>query len=380
MNSFVSKATAEDLRTAGANYSGFIRDHYLQLPAALPERVRNLASEVTLEAETPLDKALAIRDYLRGDALTYSQDIEKPPRGADGVDYFLFEAKEGYSDYFSSAMAVMLRAVGVPARLAAGYASGEPEERTGRRAVKDSDSHGWTQVYFPDYGWIDFEPTPVWPESKQFAPGASESASTADQRDARRDGFDCAPPDELTGEPSVRADHFLPRPQTGQMAQLASFQEADPCDDLGPLAEETSLSPDDSPSSGASRLLELAAPVGIALGAIAAIALATWFAWTWGLGDAPGERAYAKMSRLGTLAGIRPRSNQTPIEYARTLGQAIPRIYAGSQVLAWTFAIGRYGRQGPGDDGLDDVKDAWKSMRAWLMLRALRRLVPIRSS
>ena len=165
MNSFISRATKEDLRAAGTDYGGFIRDHYLQLPESLPQRVRDLAAEVTRDAETPLDKAFAVRDYLRGDAFTYSRDIEKPPRGADAVDHFLFEAKEGYGDYFSSAMTVMLRAVGVPARLAAGYAAGEIPEGGGRRAVRDSDSHGWTQVYFPEYGWIDFEPTPKWPEA-----------------------------------------------------------------------------------------------------------------------------------------------------------------------------------------------------------------------
>lgn len=181
MNAFVSQATLEDLRDAQNEYSGFIKDHYLQLPDTVPQRVHDLAENLTRDAKTPLDKALVIKNYLRGDTFTYSQDIDKPPRGADGVDYFLFESKEGYSDYFASAMTVMLRSLGVPARLAAGYASGELGENSTTRAVKDSDSHGWSQVYFSSYGWVDFEPTPNWPDAEPLA-GSESSHIQSPQR------------------------------------------------------------------------------------------------------------------------------------------------------------------------------------------------------
>ena len=109
MRSFVSIATNEDLKAVRAQYSGFITDHYLQLPSDLPQRVRDLAHHLTEDAKTPFDKALAIQDYLRGPTFEYSQDIGKPPIGSDGTDYFLFESRKGYSDYYASAMAVMLR-------------------------------------------------------------------------------------------------------------------------------------------------------------------------------------------------------------------------------------------------------------------------------
>ena len=371
MNSFVSKATPDDLRTAGTNYSGFITDHYLQLPSALPQRVRDLASELTRDAETPLDKALAVRGYLRGDTFTYSQDIEKPPHDADGVDYFLFETREGYSDYFSSSMAVLLRAAGVPARLAAGYASGEPEEETERRAVKDSDSHGWTQVYFPGYGWIDFEPTPAWPESEQLGAGSGSSSSPLASGDLNPAPFECQPPDELQEVAGLFRQSGL-RPDQVQLAgHQEGHVEGEPCDDFGEAFGGISF------LFGDSMLEKVGASIGIGLAAIAAIALATWFAWTRGLGDGPGERDYAKMSRLGTLAGIGRRSNQTPIEYSITLGQAIPRIAAGAHALGWAFARGRYAGQRPREDGIEDLNNAWRSIRAWMLLRALRRLVPV---
>ena len=182
MTSYVSLATVEELREAPATYSGYLKDHYLQLPEDMPQRVRDLAAEVTAGAENPMDKALAVQDFLRSDAFEYTQDIARPPRGADGVDHFLFNTRAGYSDYYSSSMAVIMRAAGVPARLAAGYAAGEDVEGTDFRAVKDADSHSWTQVYFPGHGWLDFEPTPAWPLQPRGAPLVEED----DRRPRRR--------------------------------------------------------------------------------------------------------------------------------------------------------------------------------------------------
>ena len=89
------------------------------------------------------------------------RSLEAPPFDADGVDHFLFKRpRGGYSEYFSSAMAVMLRSVGIPARLATGYTMGDKVADQDVYVVRDSHSHGWVEVYFPNYGWIGFEPTP----------------------------------------------------------------------------------------------------------------------------------------------------------------------------------------------------------------------------
>lgn len=103
------------------------------------------------------DKAEAIAGYLR--TLPYTTNVPAPAYDADGVDHFLFNLGAGYSDYFGSAMAVMLRAVGVPARMAVGYGMGELDKE-GNVIVRDRNSHGWTEVFFPGYGWVEFEPTP----------------------------------------------------------------------------------------------------------------------------------------------------------------------------------------------------------------------------
>ncbi|HNG20294.1 MAG TPA: transglutaminase-like domain-containing protein, partial [Candidatus Obscuribacter sp.] len=85
--------------------------------------------------------------------------ITAPPPDKDPLEYFLFEIKEGYCDYYASAMATMLRSVGIPARTASGYAEGTFDEESKVFFVTAADAHTWVEVYFPEYGWVEFEPT-----------------------------------------------------------------------------------------------------------------------------------------------------------------------------------------------------------------------------
>jgi len=150
-------ATPEELTRAGEKYPDWVTSHYLQLPDSLPELVRKLSEDITCDAQTPYDKAIAIKDYLT--KFEYDRNVQAPPKGFDGVDYFLFKTERGVCTNFASAMAVMLRSVGVPARLARGYFRGELDEVTGNYIIRGLNSHAWVEVYFPKYGWIIFEPT-----------------------------------------------------------------------------------------------------------------------------------------------------------------------------------------------------------------------------
>jgi transglutaminase-like putative cysteine protease len=148
---------------------------YLQLPEGLPARVRQLAADVTKSGATPYDKAKLLEQYLQSSFPYNNQPDLSKGRSRDFVDRFLFEIKEGYCDYFSSAMAVMARSVGLPTRWVKGYASGTtlideellgflPEEALdpdagGVYTVRNSDAHSWVEVYFSGYGWVPFEPT-----------------------------------------------------------------------------------------------------------------------------------------------------------------------------------------------------------------------------
>ena len=156
-------ATPEELARAGDRYPDWVISHYLQLPDNLPERVRKLSEDITYDALIPYDKAIAIKDYLA--KFEYDLNVKDPPEGFDGVDYFLFTTERGVCTNFASAMAVMLRSVGVPARLACGYFRGELDEVTGNYIIRGLNSHAWVEVYFPEYGWIIFEPTPTRPQA-----------------------------------------------------------------------------------------------------------------------------------------------------------------------------------------------------------------------
>ncbi|HWC15241.1 MAG TPA: DUF3488 and transglutaminase-like domain-containing protein [Actinomycetota bacterium] len=131
---------------------------YLQLPDDLPARVAALARRITAGAGTDIDKVRAIERYLR-DNYRYSIDSPVPPAGQDAVDHFLFDTDVGFCEQFASATAVMLRTLGIPARVAAGYTPGTRNPLTGYYEVRASDAHSWVEVWFPRNGWYEFDPT-----------------------------------------------------------------------------------------------------------------------------------------------------------------------------------------------------------------------------
>ncbi len=155
--SLVPDVTVSGLEAAGTDYPAEIAERYLAL-SNVPERVRRTALEVAGGAETAYGKTRAIEEYLR--RFEYDLAVPASPEGRDVVDYFLYDLQRGFCDHFSTAMAVMLRLNGIPARIAVGYARGTYDDREGYWVVTEADSHAWVEVYFPEYGWVEFEPTP----------------------------------------------------------------------------------------------------------------------------------------------------------------------------------------------------------------------------
>ncbi len=153
----VSSAAPDALRAPDGQAPDWVTSSYLQLPRSLPDRVRVLAGQLTRGATTDYDRAVLIQNYLR--TLAYDQNIPSPPPGEDGVDYLLFVTGRGYCDYFASALAVMLRSVGVPARVVGGYVMHETGT-DGRYVVREKDAHAWTEVFIAGYGWQRFDATP----------------------------------------------------------------------------------------------------------------------------------------------------------------------------------------------------------------------------
>jgi transglutaminase-like putative cysteine protease len=138
------------------------RDRYLSVPADLPERIVDLAHRWTDGLPTVEAKAAAIEQHLRHD---YAYDLHSPSGGKpQPLDHFLFESRRGHCEFFSTAMAIMLRAVGVPSRNVTGFVGGT-WNRFGRYyAVREGDAHSWVEAYIDDPNrprWRTFDPTPV---------------------------------------------------------------------------------------------------------------------------------------------------------------------------------------------------------------------------
>jgi hypothetical protein len=175
VDALVSTVSEAQLRTASDVYPDWVKDRYLALPPEVSSRVRSLAEQLTSSQPTGYDRARAIESYVR--AFTYTLDLPAPPPGREVADYFLFDLKQGYCDYYATSMAVLARAAGLPSRLVVGYIGGDYDPMTGRYTVVAADAHSWVEIYFPDYGWIEFEPTGGRPSIERAAQAPSSGIS-----------------------------------------------------------------------------------------------------------------------------------------------------------------------------------------------------------
>jgi len=154
----VREPSARTLRaTSNAIPDGF--DVYLDVPPEVPTRVSALAAQITEGKTTRYDKARAIEGWLK-ENLAYTLQMKSPPEEQDPIDFFLFDRRQGHCEYFSSAMAIMVRSQGIPSRNVNGFLGGEWNEYNDYIAVRAGDAHSWVEVYFDDVGWVTFDPTP----------------------------------------------------------------------------------------------------------------------------------------------------------------------------------------------------------------------------
>ncbi len=146
------------LRGAGQDYPAWVVNRYLQIPDDLSPRIVELAEEITAAYNTPYDKASAITRYLR-ENIEYADTLPQAPRNRDPLEWMLFENKQAYCVYYASAEILMLRSLGIPARMAVGFAEGERDGEENLYVVRQKNAHAWPEVYFPGVGWVEFEPT-----------------------------------------------------------------------------------------------------------------------------------------------------------------------------------------------------------------------------
>lgn len=346
--SLVSTADKRSLRAAPTTYPDWVA-RYLQLPDGHQlDRVRALAREVAGAATTPYDKAEAIQNYLR--TLTYDDQIPFPPPDRDPIDWFLFDLRRGYCDYFASAMVLMLRAEGVPARLVAGYAGGvyNPEKRV--YEVRQNVAHTWVEVYFPGYGWQRFEPTPA-------------SYTTLPQRPE-------APPEESAANEEADVSLGLPPGAQRQIDLLELEQrllerEAGTSD---PAQIRALIAQYQAEQRRATLRRGLAMSVGL-------LALGGLLAWLWWRprGLSPAAAAYNRVVGLARLAGLGPSPAATPHEFTRQLAARLPGQRQPLHELASAYTRERYGRRRV--PGRRAIQRAWEQVRWPLVLIVARRWV-----
>lgn len=164
----ISSPDAARLRAAGQEYPATISLRNLQLPPKLNRRIPELTAQITQHASNPYDRAVAIEHYLNSE-FGYTLQLPKT-QSDDPLAQFLFERKQGHCEYFASAMAVMLRTIGIPSRLVNGFRGAEFNDLTGSYIVRARDAHSWVEAYFPGSGWVRFDPTPA---SSLSQPGLS---------------------------------------------------------------------------------------------------------------------------------------------------------------------------------------------------------------
>ncbi len=360
--SSVSVATADQLRQAGTDYPEWTA-RYLELPRSQATRrviamARRLGGTVgnpyaatsfrragedgttargaPRGPDNPYDAALAIQEYLRG--FRYEVNVESPPTDRDVVDWFLFTSKEGYCDYFASAMAVMARAIGIPSRVVSGYNTGTFNERTGLYEVRQENAHSWPELFFPAYGWVRFEPTPTQPMPERPGVPIAEPNPT----DLSAEGLSVSVSDSSLGdrEKDLYSDGF---DLGGGVSAIGTSQEAN-----------------------STNVLWLAVP--LFLGALLLTLLAARRLVLSRL--SPSGRAYLQMCWIAGLLGWRLRPSHTPDEYAQVLGAVSPGLESEVRAVAGSYAQETYGGKNPTAE--DRAVQSWHRMRWRFPLQLLK--------
>lgn len=323
----------DQLRAAGTLYPEWVTSRHIALPSSLPERVRQLSRDITKDAPTPYDKAMAIETYLRG--IEYTTNIEAPPFGADAVDHFLFTLNKGYSEYFASAMTVMLRASGVPARVAIGYATGDFDEETQRYVVREKQAHGWVEAYFPGYGWMPFEPTPIYnPIARVAAPEDSGASGAGTEPDPE------FPLEDFAG------------------------------------GEDPNLSTPLSLSQGFDWSKVYLPFLGVFLLAGTSFLVFVLYLQR-GLGGLPlVSQTYEKMCRLATYSGNKPARNNTPAEFGSHLSSVLPEYSESISKITSSYTRFRYGKGVLSSADEIELKARWQVLQRTLFLMFISSIRP----
>lgn len=342
----ISNPTASELRSSGSDYPSWVTDRYLQLPSDLSPDFAALAKRITVGMDNPYDKVDAVTNYLRR-TITYSVSIPPPPEHTDALYWFLFDVKKGFCNYYASAEIVMLRTLGIPARLAVGFAQGQGSVSSDPGSnqtpeniytVRYKDSHAWPEVYFNGVGWVEFEPTVSQPR-RTLPAGANDPTEPLNFRDPSTTG-------------SARAGRGVDAGTNNPVTAAVNTFSKNPV------------------ASISITVLLLAAIVVLVFFfrkrrlELEILAVPVWAektlqkrgisvpAWLhqlsrWAL-FSPLQRTYGVINSALQLLGRKPRPSETPSERAALLGKLLPIADEPAQAVLVEYQQAQYGRN-PGD-------------------------------
>jgi transglutaminase-like putative cysteine protease len=346
VTAIISNVTVAQLRGAGTDYPAEVTKLYLGTQG-MTDRTRDLALRVVANAnaKNAYDKATALADFLRLDPqFSYSTKVTAPPANRDVVDYFLFDSRQGFCQYYASAMVLMARSLGLPARLAGGYAPGDLLTKNIFQ-YRESNAHVWAQVYFPGYGWQNFEATKSIPDVARLS-GGDKIVAPVDRTNAKNSH----------AELQVRVDN-----------PDKSFTQSS----LKPISLGTDTTNGRNGVQGGNLLLILALLV-LAAGFI------VWRVRRAGRRLrvlAPGERQWAILQLAADRAGVGQRPYETDYEYAGWLEEQIPTRRPEIHSIADDKVFGSYSGRGMSADALERMQLAWKRLRLPFVWLAIRRRV-----
>ncbi|QCJ45721.1 DUF3488 and DUF4129 domain-containing transglutaminase family protein [Haloprofundus sp. MHR1] len=333
--------TSEQLRRSSDDYPDEVAERYLQLPDSTSDRLRERAANVTEGEENAYDKAVAVEEHLES-TKEYSLTVDEP--SGDVADAFLFEMEAGYCTYYASTMAVMLRSEGIPARMATGYTPGQ-QVAENEWVVRGLNAHAWVEVYFPEVGWVQFDPTPSDP--RQSAENARlESARQGDESNVDTDN---SSEGEWTPTPTETPDETTTDTTStdtsadvdGPQAEQSGANESRPSGAVSGLGENQTAVPTTSESVGAAEEdagggLPSSETLGVGLAALvglAAVARRTGVStrayrsvWVRVQGrrrtpERDTERAFERLEYLLSRQYRARRPGETPRRYLRSLSR-----------------------------------------------------------
>ncbi len=334
--------TGNQLAAAGITYPGWARRYIAIEPGSIGPIVKRTADQIVsrlpLSRRDPYDVAVALQDYLyAGGNFTYDTDVRGICAGETSVVDCLLTYRHGYCEYFASALTMMLRTQQIPARYVVGYLPGH-QATDGSFVVDRSAAHAWVEVYFPKIGWIRFDPTPGNQLNGQ-APTVLPSG-----------------PPVATPKPSSSANASgLPVPSF-----VAGDNGPDPR--VRPVGAGSGQTP-----SGTDPL-----PLLLAVLIVGAVAVLVVWTRLRRVTLASPEAAYSGVTRIAARFGYGPRPSQTPFEYGRMLGEALPRAAPDVDYVVTARVEHLYGRREVEPTGLAALRQAYGRLRFALLRLAFR--------